>query len=856
MARLRRGAVLRFIAVIALAFPLSAALFLVNEKAEPILSTALLRAGATTTPELAPRFDPDASLDDIERAAPEISCTVDLYGKDPKKQGDYRCSFTFAADDPVARDLRSGRLDFSSIQLRFLPERDIKFERDPTTPPTLVDDGRRLRVESEGTIKVKPLNPAHVVRLHGVGEVSREIAWTFRTHDLLVTGVDGDVEFTELNGSTAVFRTRTDRAVSVVVDGTPATSSEAYTWLYGYPQVTDQVLEREYRLIPYEVAALVPFLLFLALTRQRFEYFHSRVRPVVTAVVVIAVVQEYAQQLLSDRYSYAFWGSPLLEGLLWFVAPVVLIAVSRASAGLPPLPRAGGGVYATLAGLIVLALVLPAALVGGSHGVTVLWSAAVAGVLGWAVTFALGGQRWLVPSLVFAVGGVAAAGLIPVVDAAYDMFMAVRLHGAFGLVIQVAAGIPLAALTWHVARGLGERLLIPRIALTMVALVSTVSLPNFFETAPQDVSPLLGIGIGSAVGVWVVFSGFLMLLLLLTGIRAEAASGVAYRDSSALLVLTVASSVLIVGAFPPGGAYSTIVAQLLLPFLFMLLIRHRLTAGADRLAGVRPAVHRRLVRAEIKRRTAARHLTALLHAPSRTSADDATVGDVMADIGKLEHAEGAGRSVKPGYVDLTTAALGGSAGAHRVDNLKTGALYGFVLSLPVAVFEIIIAWRSGNPIDPSAYETIYFLSVIKVLFRGVAFGALAGYYYPLLRGWNPIAKCAALLGVVAVADAVSFIDALDGTGDRLITTLIRLGVQVVLFLVLGLLWERRLMVLAGVPWVRLRDFRSVRALATPVTTILVAAATVLATALATAAVAPMIKQPPAVESPTGDPAGR
>jgi hypothetical protein len=90
---------------------------------------------------------------------------------------------------------------------------------------------------------------------------------------------------------------------------------------------------------------------------------------------------------------------------------------------------------------------------------------------------------------------------------------------------------------------------------------------------------------------------------------------------------------------------------------------------------------------------------------------------------------------------------------------------------------------------------------------------------------------------------VAFAHKLADSAASFQTGLIRLGI-LFFFLAMGLLWERRLTVLAGVPWLRLRDFRSIRTLVAPVTTVLVAGATVLITTLTTATISSVIETPP------------
>jgi hypothetical protein len=258
------------------------------------------------------------------------------------------------------------------------------------------------------------------------------------------------------------------------------------------------------------------------------------------------------------------------------------------------------------------------------------------------------------------------------------------------------------------------------------------------------------------------------------------------------------------------------------------------------------------MRAEIRRRHVARALTALLRT-SRTKTGDGDQTDVPATlraISELEDVESPRRPTRSDYMTLPVAALGNSGGVTRTDNARAGAIHGFLLSLPIALFELVIAARSDKPLDLPTYDTLTLLLIVIVLFKGVVYGALAGYYYPLLRGGNPIAKFSAMLAVVVTVEMVAFARNLNDSAASLQTGLIRLGILVFFFLAMGLLWERRLTVLAGIPWLRLRNFRSIRALAAPVTTVLIAGATVLITTLTTTAISSVVTPPPSQNNST------
>ena len=80
-----------------------------------------------------------------------------------------------------------------------------------------------------------------------------------------------------------------------------------------------------------------------------------------------------------------------------------------------------------------------------------------------------------------------------------------------------------------------------------------------------------------------------------------------------------------------------------------------------------------------------------------------------------------------------------------------------------------------------------------------------------------------------------------GIDEFVLPTFLRLGQAVVLCFGLGLFWERRLVQAAGLGWGRIRDFRALRGLATPIATIAVAAATTITTGIAGATLTSIVQ---------------
>ncbi|WP_089156772.1 hypothetical protein [Micromonospora sp. NBS 11-29] len=211
--------------------------------------------------------------------------------------------------------------------------------------------------------------------------------------------------------------------------------------------------------------------------------------------------------------------------------------------------------------------------------------------------------------------------------------------------------------------------------------------------------------------------------------------------------------------------------------------------------------------------------------------------------------------------------LSGALATNAGETPSANALAAIYCAVPVAVtiagFDL---WNFlAGPGHPWAYSSGLELAWTLVrVFRWIGYAALYGFFYPLIRGRTPVAKAITLALLVMPSELLSVTGALDFTPPAdeagiyrslLLGLAIRLGQVIVFSVVLGLAWERRLARLAGYGWSRVRNVRSLRALATPATTVVVAAATALGTALAGTAVAALLSTPgPTAPSPGPSPA--
>jgi hypothetical protein len=162
-----------------------------------------------------------------------------------------------------------------------------------------------------------------------------------------------------------------------------------------------------------------------------------------------------------------------------------------------------------------------------------------------------------------------------------------------------------------------------------------------------------------------------------------------------------------------------------------------------------------------------------------------------------------------------------------------------LLALPAICFDVFqaIDWLHTE-------DLLSIFSFLCYALRWLLYAFIFGYFYPALRGTTAPTKAIGLLIAVLVAELSQILAMSPPSEDLAIAATIRGGQVIVLALGLGLLWERKLIVAAGVDWRLLRDFRKLGSLAVPVSTVIVAVVTTVATVTANAAVDNIIHPPP------------
>ncbi|NUW45356.1 hypothetical protein [Nonomuraea rhodomycinica] len=157
-------------------------------------------------------------------------------------------------------------------------------------------------------------------------------------------------------------------------------------------------------------------------------------------------------------------------------------------------------------------------------------------------------------------------------------------------------------------------------------------------------------------------------------------------------------------------------------------------------------------------------------------------------------------------------------------------VYGFVVSLLLSLpFAFLYGRPNGVDLSSFVFDMRYLLAL-------PAFGFLFGYFYPRIRGTQPMTKALYLMAAALATELSGYLSTLvepDIGGLDKVQVVAIVGGEVALVCIgLGLYWEWRLMHLAGEPWARVRNIRSVRSLATPLLAVLIAAVTTAATSAA------------------------
>ncbi|MEV0378605.1 hypothetical protein [Nonomuraea sp. NPDC050643] len=137
---------------------------------------------------------------------------------------------------------------------------------------------------------------------------------------------------------------------------------------------------------------------------------------------------------------------------------------------------------------------------------------------------------------------------------------------------------------------------------------------------------------------------------------------------------------------------------------------------------------------------------------------------------------------------------------------------------------------------PEGVDLTSFIFDGRYLITLPAFGFLFGYFYPRVRGTQPMTKALHLTVAALLTELSGYLSTLVepdiGFVDKAQVVGIVVGQVTMVCVGLGLFWEWRTMHLAGEPWARVRNLRSIRSLAAPTLALVLAAGTTAATSAA------------------------
>jgi hypothetical protein len=278
---------------------------------------------------------------------------------------------------------------------------------------------------------------------------------------------------------------------------------------------------------------------------------------------------------------------------------------------------------------------------------------------------------------------------------------------------------------------------------------------------------------------------------------------------------------------------------------FAWLFPERAEARARRLNEVRPSTHNRCMHALLREQTLAAGRREFLLA-SRTGLAEGEMSDRQWRARWQELGALGPRATAPHRsVALRLVALGTGGGNNAWRNGVAAAVLLGVLSLPWLVY--YLPWRLD--LEHSLTLDMDFILpglgvAVPMALHWPLYGFVYGYVYSWLRGGTPLGKALCFMAVVLPCELAQLLHQEMEPGEFRFLVLFAVGHCLVVFLLLGLYWEARLVRAAGLRWGQIRDFRSLSALAVPATTVFVA----VVTALVTAFMGVLVTPPP-------DPAG-
>ncbi|GAA0416024.1 hypothetical protein Acor_56540 [Acrocarpospora corrugata] len=512
-----------------------------------------------------------------------------------------------------------------------------------------------------------------------------------------------------------------------------------------------------------------------------------------------------------------------LIGLLLTGLPVLALIMAARRVGPPPWPGSTIGLLSIAGGLIGAVLI--------GSGLLLLsiapwwWAVLPAAAVG--VT-AFRRARPYAPVLAAILLGTGILLTIRVgLEGLAPGYEAMTLIMGLELMVLLVAGLAVATGRWP-----GRAILWSGAALTLIIGVGLATASSHFfsgYTVPAEFYLYSG-----SVGIIALIYLILLAVLLLIRLRRLGQSAAAVFQGEAY-------STMLLGLFLPQVANDIAApATVVIMWLAVLwLLSGPSAQRAKTSPEITPERHQTLIRALVNRRFARAALTDLLRqGRSRIAAGEMS----MAIFEKQRRTLLRASDDATGPID-SDLALSTAGGRTPWQGAVTAFGVGLVLSIPFTTARLV---QSTAPDElPGVLATASIAPLLCAVF---------GFFYPRVRGDQPLTKSMFLLlaavvitipahlfalAVTLTADPAAFSTPLPTPAEAIIGALLAMGNLAVVCLGLGLFWEWRLLNLAAEPWVRVRSVRSARAIAAPLTAVLIAAGTAVTTAFVNNAIAPL-----------------
>ncbi|MFF5235498.1 hypothetical protein [Dactylosporangium sp. NPDC000521] len=756
-----------------------------------------------------------------------VTCTIEATTRGYRMHAHY--SLSLAANDPLLKALRTGAKNLAYVsdlsglvftspdesEARFIPYL-IASPTATTATATLELDWRIENPNQHVTISFGP-NPPY--RLIDTNDVSVE----FKLSGFTVESVTGSMPKSQGKNSLTLEWAAGTQRIELHREVESASSTEAPP-----ASSSGNKLRRYWPLWPGMI--VVPLLFFMIATRKAPPKIKPIARVATTGGTTVLIV--LATALVPTGWALDGWWNvewALMAAYLLAPLPVALAAAptgfSVASLRRPDVLWAsfGGAAASIAAGTATIAMWVGPSTFGRAMVLLILTFACAAT----AAALAIRGSK---ATVCLAAGAVAAAiAVAPLAIYHFD-------DGYWPLVGQLGA-----ALAWMLPLlVLAAAIELPKRVfywLSGIALLSFVMLGRLLDEVVSAVSYkstdwFIGLPVDNFYLIVVAGLALIGLAVALVWVSRHQASPDDLQRA-AIICVPVTLSALPFSTFSVQAALSMIIT---LVSLWVLVPPGRLVV-AEHLFRVSRRQHREAMQRHLDHQTALAGSVALRRAVIPRIAGGEPADALVTQANTMRRAARSGSDVHVTHA----IAFASSGGVLPYRNGISAAQAAAWLALPMIVFEIVVGISVFQK-EPF----IVCLAFMGYVMRWLAYGFLFGYLNPALRGSTPLAKAGGLAIAISVIELSRLLAEADLDSDAAVVAVVRLGQTLVFCLGLGMFWERRCCMQAGAAWGQVRDFRTIRALAVPVSTIVVAIATTAVTIVASAAVSAVVGPPQSV----------